>query len=126
MVSMTGTPLQPEGADTHANPFVQMRKRFGHLGDTKIVSISPNDGIEVKEDSLDISPLVSPSHGADALFELLKGTRPNAKTEASKVEPQEFKTLVEIREAGFRLMEREIEIPKDLLGVSHGKSGFLS
>jgi len=126
MVGMAGTPLQPEGADTHADPFVQVRKRFGYLSDTKIVSISPNDGIKVKEDSLDIPPLVSPGHGADALFELLKGTRSDAKTEASKVKPQEFKALVKIREAGFCLMEREIEISKDLLGVSHGKSGFLS
>jgi hypothetical protein len=47
-------------------------------------------------------------------------------TEASKVKPQEFKTLVEIREARFRLMEREIKIPEDLLGISHGKGGFLS
>jgi len=126
MVSMTGTPLQPEGADTHADPFIQMRKRSGHLSNTKVVSVSPNDGIKVKEDSLDIPPLVSPRYGADAFFELLKGTRSDTKTEASKVKPQEFKALVEVREARFRLMEREIEIPKDLLGVCHGKSGFLS
>jgi len=105
MVGMASTPLQPEGADTHADPFVQMRKGFGYLSDTKIVGISPNDGIKVKEDGLDIPPLVSPGHRADALFELLKGTRPDAKAEASKVKPQEFKALVEIREARFRLME---------------------
>jgi hypothetical protein len=108
MVGMTGTPLQPEGADTHADPFVQMRKRCGHLSDTEVVSISPNDGIKVKEDSPDIPPLVSPRYGADALFELLKGTRSDTKAEASKVKPQEFKTLMEIREARFRLMEREV------------------
>jgi predicted nucleotidyltransferase len=103
-----------------------MRKRFGHLSDTKIVSISPNDRIKVKEDSLDVPPLVSPRYGTDALFELLKGTRSDAKTETSKAKPQEFKTLMKIREARFRLMEREIEIPEDLLGVRHGESGFLN
>jgi hypothetical protein len=126
MVSMTGASLQTEGTDSHAYPFIQDRERLGYLRYTKIVSISANDGIKVTEDSVDISPLVSPSHGADTIFELLKGTRSDAKTEASKVKPQEFKTLVEIREASFRLMEREIEIPEDLLGVSHGKGGFLS
>jgi len=41
------------------------------------------------------------------------------------VKPEELKTLMETREASFRLMERELESSQDLLGVSQGMSGFL-
>ena len=41
------------------------------------------------------------------------------------MKPEKLKTLMEIRETGFRLMERELESSQDLLGVSQGMSGFL-
>jgi len=69
--------------------------------------------------------LVAAGHSSDTVFELLNGTRSDVKAEASKAKPEELKTLVEIREARFRLVEGEFELPEYLLSVSHSKSGFL-
>jgi hypothetical protein len=102
---MTGSSLQTEGTNTHAYPFVQASESPGNLCDAKIVGISSNDRIEIMEDSLDIPPLLSPGHIPDTVFELFKGTRSDAKAEASKVKPQELESLVKIREASFHLME---------------------
>jgi hypothetical protein len=95
------------------------------LSHTEIVGEPSKDRIQVIKDGLDIPPLLPTSHETDAVFELLNGTRSDTKTEAAKVERQELKTLLEIRDTSFRIMEREFEIPKDLLGVRHGESGFL-
>jgi hypothetical protein len=124
-VRKTGFALQTEAANPHANPLIQGSESLVDLCDTKIVGVSSDDRIEIMEDSLDIPPLLSPGHIPDTVFELLKGTRSDAKAEATKVKPQELETLVKIRETSFRLMERELEVPEDLLSVSHSKSGFL-
>ncbi len=104
-IRVAGFVLQTEAANPHANPLIQIAESVGNLCHTKIVGISANDRIKVMEDSLDIPPLLSPGHVPDTVFKLLNGTRSDAKAEASKVKPQELKTLVKIREASFRLME---------------------
>jgi hypothetical protein len=124
-IGMAGFALQTEAANPHTNPLIQTTESVKHLGHTEIVGISSNDRVKVLQDSLDIPPLLSPGHEADTVFELLNGTRSDAKAEAAKVKPQELKALVKTREARFCLMERESEVPKDLLSVSHGESGFL-
>jgi hypothetical protein len=96
-----------------------------HLCHTEIVGISSDDRVKVLEDSLDIPPLLSVGHVSDTVFELLDGTRSDAKAEAAKVKPQELETLVKIRETSFGLMEGESEISEDLLSVGHSESGFL-
>jgi hypothetical protein len=125
MVSMASPSLQTEGANSHADPCIQVSKDIGNVCDTEVVGVSAKNRIKVFEDRLDVPPLVSPGHISDALFELLKGTRSNAKVVSAKVEPQELETLLEVREAGFRLMERESERTKGLLCECHGRSGFL-
>lgn len=124
-VCKTGFALHTEAASPHANPFIQGSESPEDLCDAKIVGKSSNDRIKIMKDSLDVPPLLSPSQETDTVFEFLDGTRSDAKAEASEVKPQELETLVEIREASFRLMEREFEVPEDLLSVSHSLSGFL-
>jgi len=124
-IRMAGFALQTEAANPHTNPLIQTAESVGDLCHTEVVGISPNDRVKVLEDSLDIPPLLSPGHDSDTVFELLKGTRSDAKAEAAKVKPEELKSLMEIRETSFGLMEREFEISKDLLSVSHSESGFL-
>ena len=114
-VRETGFALQTEAASPHANPLIQVAESVKHLCHTEIVGVSSNDRVKVLEDSLDVPPLLPPDHVSDTVFELLNGTRSDAKAEASKVKPQELKALVEIRETRFALMERESEISKDLL-----------
>jgi hypothetical protein len=122
---MTSTFLQTEGTNPHADPRIQVCEDIGNICHTKVVGISSNDRIKVVEDSIDIPPLVATGHGSDTFFELLKGTRSDAKTVATKVKPEELETLAKIREASFRLMEGESERAEGLLGECHGKSGFL-
>ncbi len=123
-IGKTSLMLQTEATDTHANPPIQDTKSPEHLGHPEVIGVPPNDRVKVLEDGLDIPTLLSAGHVTDTVFELFKGTRSNAKAEASKVEPQELKTLAKIRETRFGLMERKSKSPKDLLGVDQSKSGF--
>jgi hypothetical protein len=124
-VRVAGFALQTEAANPHASPLIQTSEGLEDLCHTEIVGISSNDRVKVLDDSLDVPPLLSPGHVSDTVFELLNGTRSDAKAEAAKVKPQELKSLVEIRKTSFRLMERESEIPEDLLSVGHSENGFL-
>jgi hypothetical protein len=124
-VRKTGFVLQTEAANPHANPLIQTSEGLEDLCRTEIVGKSSNDRVKVVEDGLDIPSLLSPGHVSDTVFELLNGARSDAKAEASKVKPQELKALVKIREASFRLMERETEVPEDLLSAGHSTGGFL-
>ena len=124
-VRVAGFALQTEAANPHANPLIQTSEGLKDLCRTEIVGVSSNDRVKVLDDSLDVPPLLSAGHVSDTVFELLNGTRSDAKAEAAKVKPQELKPLVKIRETSFGLMERETEIPEDLLSVGHSESGFL-
>lgn len=124
-IRIAGFALQTEAASPHADPLIQISESMKHLCRAKIVGISSDDRVKVLEDSLDVPPLLPPGHVSDAVFEFLNGTRSDAKAEAAKVKPQELKTLVEIRETSFGLMERESEVPEDLLSIGHSKNGFL-
>src|SRR6266498_1133607 len=114
MICRTDSALQTEGPNTHTKPFIQFAKRPGDFCDTKVVGISANDRVKIIEDGLDVSPLIAPGHKSDSVFKSFKGLRSDTKAEASKVKPEKVKTLMEIREASFRLMERELEISQDL------------
>src|SRR5207247_6281478 len=123
-ICRTNASLQAEGANTHTKPFVQFAKRPGDFCDTKVVGISAYDRIKICEDSIDVSPLISPGYKSDAVFESFKGFRSDTKADASKAKPEVVNTLMETRQASFRLMERELESSQTLRGVSQALSRF--
>jgi hypothetical protein len=124
-IGESGFVLQTEAADPHANPLIEVPERAEYLGDAEVVGKSSDDRIKVTEDRIDVPPLLSTSHKADTVFELFQGTVSDFKAEASKAKPQEVKSLLEIRETSFGLMEREFEDSEGLLGVSQSENRFL-
>ncbi len=114
-----------ECANAHADPTVEPIEHADDFGGTEVPRETSNDRVEVEEDRVDVSPLLTLGQDSDLVLEVFDGLGADPHAEPSKAEAEELEALAEIRETSLCLMEREFESPQHLLDEGPGLDRLL-
>ena len=119
-------PLHLEGARSHTNPGIKVTETIVNLGYPHVVGPSSNDRIQVMEDGLDVSPLLTPRQPSDLVLEPFEGFISDSQSVIGKSKPDKLETLSKVRDPSFGLVQRELEFVEYLPYQIESLSSFLA